>query len=228
MKNHALALRVGCYPFQAVFWSLLGIGDVCSALQVIETVLDAFSELDPRGCQRVTIDMLLTFEGAKFTELFAKRLFEEHARGSRVLDNGNSAGEMSLIDFSKFVVAWRDRSSIAAVRYFFPIFDVHKRGYLDYVDVRMFFKEIHNLWSVSGQEGCDDPNMCENVVTEIFAMANPTVPGRISKDDLSRCGKAMTVIGILSDMWEFWRHEHGDGEEEMEGEGFLELEEERT
>lgn len=193
---------------------------------MIETVLDAFSELDPRGCQSITLDMLLTFEGAKFSDLFARRLFEEHATGSRGQDSGSSACEMTLIDFSKFVVAWRDRSSIAAVRYFFPVFDVHKRGYLDYVDVRMFFKEVHTLWKTCGQEGHDDPNMCENVVSEIFAMANPVIPGRISKEDLCRCGKATTVIGILSDVWEFWKHENGDGDAEIEGEGFLELMEE--
>eukprot|EP00803_Ostreobium_quekettii_P000045 evm.model.scf_1305.4 EVM.evm.TU.scf_1305.4 scf_1305:14783-16497(-) len=196
--------------------------------QVIETVLDSFSDLsEPTGCERVTLQMLLEFEGTKFSELFVKRLFEEHVCGSGAGDAGGAGGEMGLMDFTRFVVAWRDRSSKAAVRYFFPIFDVHKRGYLDYVDVRMFFKEIHALWKECGQDSQDEPDMCENVVNEVFAMVNPSIPGRMYKEDLSRCGKAITVIGILSDMWEFYRHEHGEAETGLEGEGFLELEEER-
>ncbi|CAD7698499.1 unnamed protein product [Ostreobium quekettii] len=200
--------------------------------QVIETVLDSFFDLSgPTGGDRVTLQMLLEFEGTKFSELFVRRLFEEHVSSSRAGeegvsssgDKGRTEGTMGLMDFTRFVVAWRDRSSKAAVRYFFSIFDAQNHGYLDYVDVRTFFKEIHELWKGSGQDSQDEPGMCENVVNEIFAMVNPASPGRITKDDLFKCGKAVTVIGILSDMWEFYRHEHGEGEAGLEGEGFVEL-----
>lgn len=78
--------------------------------------------------------------GSTMSQLFLERIFEEHvmtrrAPGARgpphVHGAAKSAGggsahrdKMDIIDFTDFVLAWDHRSSPAAIKYFFPIFDL--------------------------------------------------------------------------------------------------------
>lgn len=47
---------------------------------------------------------------------------------------------MDLIDFTDFVLAWDHRSSPAAIKYFFPIFDLKKCGRISPLELYTFFK----------------------------------------------------------------------------------------
>lgn len=130
----------------------------------------------------------------------------------------NSTGmrEMDLEKFTEFVIAWRDKGSSAGIRYFFPVFDVEKKGHLTRVDIHMFFREVFNLLVDCQQEGSEEPSMIENVVNEIFEMVRPGSPEKIFREDLEKSGKAGDVFGMLADMLEFWRHENGDGQSQGE------------
>ena len=77
------------------------------------------------------------------SQLFQDRLFEEHA-ASLTSSKANStshqqrhtASKSSGMDFTAFVdfvCAWENRSSPAAVKYFFPVFDMEGHGYLTQV-----------------------------------------------------------------------------------------------
>jgi serine/threonine-protein phosphatase 2A regulatory subunit B'' len=64
-----------------------------------------------------------------------------------------------------------------------------------------------------------------DVQDEIFDMVKPAEAGRITLEDLARCGCAGTVVEILCDHTGFWRYDnrenlpHDDEEDEEEGDG---------
>lgn len=90
------------------------------------------------------------------------------------------------------------------------MFDIKKCGYLDVTDIHMFFKEVFDLWIEMKIDGWQDEKMCQNVITEVFDMIKPENKTHIKRSDLENSGKSYSFVGILSDMWEFWRHEHGE------------------
>lgn len=77
------------------------------------------------------------------TPFFISRVFEEHAN-TRPEDSSleedesysRSSPEMSLEDFSDFVLAWENRASALGVKYFFPVFDTRHAGFI--TQVRLF------------------------------------------------------------------------------------------
>ena len=82
------------------------------------------------------------------------------------------------------------------------------------------FKAVHEAWIA-------DPENYEldilDVRDEIFDMVKPEVPGRITLEDLKRCGCADVVFEILCDHTGFWRYDNReslprDDEEEEEEE----------
>ncbi len=62
--------------------------------------------------------------GSTMSNLFLKRIFEEHTSSKR----GVARDKMDLVAFTDFVLAWDHRSSPAAIKYFFPIFDLQKKA----------------------------------------------------------------------------------------------------
>lgn len=119
----------------------------------METIIEAFRELDSRGYRRLSVADLLAFQGAKFTPLFLHRFFEERVVKTSPRSNSSGMREMDLEKFSEFVIAWRDKGSMVGIRYFFPVFDVEKKGYLTRVDIHMFFKEVIDMIGECQQVG---------------------------------------------------------------------------
>lgn len=99
--------------------------------------MNAFRVMDPNRRGYVLAEDLVNFEGTKFSELFIRTVFE-----TVVTPNDENQLCMDLTQFADFVLAWRDRSSKAAVSYFFDVFDVNRKGYLDRVDIHTFFREV--------------------------------------------------------------------------------------
>lgn len=100
-------------------------------------MINAFRVMDPDCRGYVLQDDLVNFEGTKFSALFIRMVFETY-----IPPEDTEERRMGLTQFSDFVLAWRDRSSPAAVSYFFNVFDVDNKGYLNRVDIHMFFKEV--------------------------------------------------------------------------------------
>eukprot|EP00210_Caulerpa_lentillifera_P009528 g9086.t1 len=181
----------------------------------VESVIKAFKIMDHTNRGYITQTDLLTFEGTKFTPIFIKRVFEQHVANNLCKKSTKETEfQMNLIQFADFVLAWRDRASSSAIDYFFQVFDIQSKGYLDIMDTHIFFKEVAKMWTLERNEGLDDSQLCENVINEIFEMALLKFPSKILKSDLYKCGKAYEIIGILADMNEFWKFENGDSEEE--------------
>lgn len=75
------------------------------------------------------------------TAFFIARLFEEHATLKPALKTSelqsgsthSAPSEMSLEDFSDFVLAWEHRSTDLGMRYFFPVFDLRQAGRISQV-----------------------------------------------------------------------------------------------
>ncbi len=42
---------------------------------------------------------------------------------------------------------------------------------------------------------------------QVFDLVAPSHPRRITRSDLSRCGAAYTVVGMLCDVTAFWEHD---------------------
>jgi len=80
---------------------------------------------------------LVNFEGTNFSASFIKQIFQTYIPSDGTADELR----MGLTEFADFVLAWRDRTSSESISYFFKVFDVNNKGYLDRVDVHMFFKE---------------------------------------------------------------------------------------
>ena len=105
-------------------------------------MINAFRVLDPNRRGYVLQEDLINFEDMKFSALFIRMIFETY-----IPPSDTEELRMDLVQFADFVLAWRDRSSAAAVTYFFNIFDMNNKGYLSRVDIHMFFKEVQSVTS---------------------------------------------------------------------------------
>lgn len=76
--------------------------------------------------------------------LFLRRIFEEHVGMKKGAQS--TRDQMDLTEFTDFVLAWDHRSNPAAIKYFFPIFDVKKQGKITPHELYIFMKEIHIMW----------------------------------------------------------------------------------
>ena len=138
--------------------------------------------------------------------------------------------EMDFQAFLDFVLAWSNKNHPASLAYFFRILDINKTGSLTNMEIWTFLKSVHKTWIADPDNY--DLNMLD-VRDEIFDMVKPSQDGRITLEDLQRCGCAHTVIEILCDHTGFWRYDNreslphdDDDEEEGEGEGGEEDEDE--
>lgn len=80
---------------------------------------------------------------------FVARLFEQHAgpRRSRFSPHSECpnapppvTGEMGFTAFIDFYIAWENRATPGGLAYFFPVLDLHSRGYI--TQVRLSLCEI--------------------------------------------------------------------------------------
>ena len=192
------------------------------------------------------------FEGAcdaqGLTAVFADRIFEAHSvkgpanarlareafttgaspGGSRIdpfvaraveRRRARMANEMDFHAFLDFALAWSNKTHPASLAYFFRALDTRERGVLTNLEIWTFLKGVHDAWQA-------DPENYElnvlDVRDEIFDMVKPATPGRITLDDLRRCGCADVVIEILSDHTGFWKYDNRESlpgeDDEEEGE----------
>ena len=192
------------------------------------------------------------FEGAcdvqGLTAVFADRIFEAHSvkgpanarlareafatsaspGGSRVdpfvaraieRRRAQTANEMDFHAFLDFALAWSNKTHPASLAYFFRALDTRERGVLTNLEIWTFLKGVHDAWQADPENY--ELNMLD-VRDEIFDMVKPATPGRITLDDLRRCGCADVVIEILSDHTGFWKYDNRESlpgeDDEEEGE----------
>lgn len=95
--------------------------------------------------------ILCRFSSNTMTPFFISRVFEEHAsarpEASLEEDDGSfpsasTSREMSLEDFSDFVLAWENRGSALGINYFFSVFDTRHTGSINQVRQSCFASSI--------------------------------------------------------------------------------------
>mmetsp|Transcript_7778 Transcript_7778/g.15185 ORF Transcript_7778/g.15185 Transcript_7778/m.15185 type:complete len:456 (-) Transcript_7778:150-1517(-) len=108
--------------------------------------------------------------------------------------------EMDLTTFVDFVLAWENCNHVAAIRYFFPIFDLQNQGYIDQADLYTFFREI-NAMNVSVMNEYE--LVIYDVVNEFMDLIKPKEMGKITVEDLMRCGTSGLFFRAFTDVKQF-------------------------
>eukprot|EP00210_Caulerpa_lentillifera_P001467 g1408.t1 len=116
---------------------------------------------------------------------------------------------MELESFGNVVIAWNDRSSDAAVKYLFRIFDLHDKGYLTFMDLHDFVEETVELLAMAEPGGVYE-GMSRDIVIEILDMIGPQIPGKVTVKDIIASKNGFEIFGMLADATELHRHEHKD------------------
>lgn len=91
-------------------------------------------------------------------------------------------------------------------RYFFPIFDLERRGHVTAFDLYTLLKDLYVLWLSYGYQ---EMNLQE-VVGEIFDMVKPQDPTRITLKDLVDCRLGGVFVMMLSDVLGWHQYENRD------------------
>ena len=67
------------------------------------------------------------------SQIFQDRVFEEHVAFSRADRRSNVRNEMDISAFLDFLLAWENRETPQAAKYFFKVLDIRGKGYLTQV-----------------------------------------------------------------------------------------------
>jgi serine/threonine-protein phosphatase 2A regulatory subunit B'' len=173
--------------------------------ECVRRVFEHYSELDTKDCGLVTKDALRLFQGLTLdppralTSTFINRLFEEvptHKRDGEVF--------LDFKGFLELTLAFEFLNSPKGLRFFFKIIDFQKQGFIDRFTISYFYRDI-----VDGlkHEGLEAPDLAD-VVDEIFDMAKPASPERVTLADLEKSKTAHTVLAMLIDVNAFWLYEN--------------------
>uniref|UniRef100_A0A1I7XH04 EF-hand domain-containing protein n=1 Tax=Heterorhabditis bacteriophora TaxID=37862 RepID=A0A1I7XH04_HETBA len=185
------------------------IDEIANSMPLLDTfslgnhwrILDSF-----RRCDRDESGMLSLEElRGNYTPLFLERVFATH-----------TLYEEKEIDFRAFVdfnVAVESREEPASIRYLFRCVDLWDDGYLCREEVKLMVDSLlTNLISIAGGFA---PSV-DDVVDEIFDMAKPVEPTRITLDDIIKSTRGSTIFGIMIDIETFIKYENRENEMEEE------------
>ena len=152
---------------------------------------------------------------------------------------------MDYKTFLDFVLAMEFKKTPQALHYFWRLLDIKKEGYLDCFTIMFFFREIvrrmeRNKMTTRPVNDDDstipdnDKIRADDVSDEIFDMAKPVDPARITLPDLLRCGTQLpptyfiafyilfrvlivvpfslgvgdTIVTMLTDYNGFWQYDN--------------------
>ncbi|KAJ3379317.1 Serine/threonine-protein phosphatase 2A regulatory subunit B'' subunit gamma [Entophlyctis sp. JEL0112] len=145
-----------------------------------------YLSLDTDGNGMLSRSELAKFNNGTLTDVYLDRVFEE--RQIRI-------GHLDYKAFVELILAIENPQSPQSITYQFKLLDVDQKGYLDEFTLKFLFKDVVAKMTSFGHE----PVIVEDVVNEIFDMANPEKPNRITLDDMLKCGVGGTITTILTD-----------------------------
>ncbi len=174
---------------------------VQSSLRIYETYLSL--DLDHNG-------LLKKEELAKYspglTDIFINRIFEEY----QTFD-----GEMDYKTFLDFVLAMENKKTPQAIAYFWKILDVYGKGAIDTFVINMFFRSVIKELESRKKFGFK----VDDLKDEIWDMAKPAHQYAVTLEDIIRCGRGDTVVGIMTDAkacYDYDKRESGELEDDFE------------
>lgn len=154
------------------------------------------------------------FNGGKsLTPAFVQRVFEDPVL---VRESAKFKGELDFKNFLRFLLAYENRSSRAALAYFWPLLDVRELGHIDAFTINYFYRDVAACLAASEEafawdEHYEVPRVAD-VKDEIFDIVNPRDPLRITFEDLLRCGKGDTVVTMLVDPLGFLAYDNRENQ----------------
>jgi len=123
-------------------------------------------------------------------------------------------GELDYKGFLDLTIAMENKTSKAALHYFWPILDIEGCGYLTPLSVHALFRSVRRKMAIFSN--VDVEIRFEDIVSEIFDMTKPRIPDRITLQDLIDCGVAINVIDVLTSVDGFLRYEGRDDKTQQE------------
>lgn len=160
-------------------------------------VYSQFLSMDKDRNGMLSRDELASYGNGTLTSCFLDCLFQE------CLTFG---GEMDYKMYMDFVLAMENKEQPRSLAFFFRIFDIRHKGYLDAFDLNFFFREIQEQLRQRGEEMVT----FEDVKDEIYDMVKPkgSEKSHIYLDDLIACNQGKTVVSILTDIHGFCAYEN--------------------
>jgi Ca2+-binding EF-hand superfamily protein len=113
-------------------------------------------------------------------------------------------GEMDYKTFLDFILAMENKAAPQALRYFWKLLDVQRRGKLGRFSLNYFFRDVVAMLQESGHEA---PNPAD-VKDEIYDMVRPADERHITLKDLQDSGVGHTVVSMLIDANGFWAYDN--------------------
>jgi len=150
------------------------------------TVYGQYLNLDTDGNGMISRSELSKFCSGVYSEIFLDRVFEEFPTYNDELDF------QSFLDFHIMVNNLSKPESIAAV---FRCLDLEGVGYLTKPVVTHHYRSLFQKMVRFGFDITEE----ENIIVELFDMAHTEELGKITVQDLIKCGMASTILGILID-----------------------------
>ena len=163
-----------------------------------------YLELDVDQNGMLSKDELARYNNGSLTDLCVERIFQEY----RTYKNEETGQyEMDYKQFLDFTLAMENQKTPQSLRWFWRILDVDKKGYIDAGIVKMFFNQV--LAGIAAHNQPVEVN-CLDVCDEIFDMATPKDPYKISLKDLINCGVGDTIVSMCVDITEFLSYDTSD------------------
>lgn len=156
-----------------------------------------FFELDLDKDSKLSRDDLMKYGEHSLSEAIVDRIFQV---GTRVFSDGqvgnfDSTGGMTYPDFIFFMLSEEDKSSEAALRYWFSCCDLDGDGFLSSQEMRHFYAhQIQRVTSL-GQESIH----FHDVLCQMIDMISPKDMHAITIDDILVPNKR-TICGVLFDI----------------------------
>jgi Ca2+-binding EF-hand superfamily protein len=163
-----------------------------------------YLELDVDQNGMLSKEELSRYSNGSLTTLFVERIWQEY-RTYRSEETGQY--EMDYKQFLDFTLAMENQKTPQSLQWFWRILDVDKNGYIDAGIVKMFFNQV--LAGIAAHNQPVEVN-CLDVCDEIFDMAKPKHPCRITLKDLIACGVGDTIVTMLVDVTEFLSYDTSD------------------
>jgi serine/threonine-protein phosphatase 2A regulatory subunit B'' len=161
-----------------------------------------FWELDSDHDFLLDREDLLRYGGHALTYRIVDRVF---AGAGRAFTSG-VAGRMGYEDFVWFILSEEDKSSAAALAYWFRCLDLDGDGVIRPAEAAHFYEEQLQRMECLAQE----PVAFEDVLCQMADMLCPEAQGRITLADLRACKLAGQFFNVLFNLGKFVAHEARD------------------
>ncbi|KAL9641962.1 hypothetical protein ABK040_004019 [Willaertia magna] len=173
----------------------------------VKSVYEAFVQLDFARNGILGRNEFSKFNNGSLTTTFINRMFQEYATKN---------GKMEYKTFVDFLLAYENRKTPQSIKFFFQVLDNTKVGYLTPFVINFYFRDMlrkikqnSNVNSNSlVQEEYEDPVKTADIIFEIYSMVKPKDKKNLTFEDLCKSlDVGATVVGILTDVQEFWKYE---------------------